>query len=128
LFEFTDERVRLDQSDAKFVDVIHTDGASILQVGLGLLQPSGHVDFYPNGGRFQPKCAATSYKILSAVFHFATANFDALDNQSGCSHVAAIKFFQDSIRNKKCYTAYPCDSKNDFDNGVCIKCTFKGKQ
>ena len=44
LFEFTDIRVRLDPSDAKFVDVIHTDGASILQIGLGVFEPAGHVN------------------------------------------------------------------------------------
>lgn len=45
-FENTDTVVRLDKTDAKFVDVIHTDGASTLQLGLGLMQMSGHVDFY----------------------------------------------------------------------------------
>jgi hypothetical protein len=48
-FEFTDPRVRLDKTDAKFVDAIHTDGSGTLQLGLGLMQSAGHVDFYPNG-------------------------------------------------------------------------------
>ena len=126
LFEFTDYKVRLDATDANFVDIIHTDGASILQVGLGLLQSSGHVDFFPNGGHFQPECPATSYKLLTAIFNFATSNFDALDNESGCSHVAAIRFFTDSINNINCYTAYPCDSKEGFNKGNCIKCSDKG--
>lgn len=45
----------LDPSDANFVDVIHT-GAGIL----GQWRPSGHADFYVNGGTSQPGCASTS--------------------------------------------------------------------
>jgi pimeloyl-ACP methyl ester carboxylesterase len=55
-FDNTGPSVRLDPSDALFVDVIHTDGAHNLLLGLGTLQPMGHVDFYPNGGYDQPKC------------------------------------------------------------------------
>ena len=49
LFEFSDFQVRLDSSDANFVDVIHTDGASTSELGFGLMQSSGTVDFYVNG-------------------------------------------------------------------------------
>lgn len=45
----------LDKSDAHFVDVIHT-GAGIL----GQWWPSGHADFYVNGGTSQPGCASTT--------------------------------------------------------------------
>jgi hypothetical protein len=41
----------LDPTDAIFVENIHTDGTANLQLGLGLFQPIGHVDFYPNGGK-----------------------------------------------------------------------------
>ena len=50
-FENTDPIVRLDSKDAEFVDTIHTDGSATLLLGLGLMQPLGHVDFYPNGGK-----------------------------------------------------------------------------
>lgn len=44
---------RLSSADAKFVDVIHTDGGV-----LGHPWPLGHADFYPNGGvPLQPGCA-----------------------------------------------------------------------
>lgn len=39
------EKSRLDPTDAKFVDVIHSCGGV-----LGWFQPLGQVDFYPNGG------------------------------------------------------------------------------
>lgn len=48
-FENTDPKVRLDPTDAIFVEAIHTDGTATLQVGLGLFQAVGHIDFYPNG-------------------------------------------------------------------------------
>lgn len=123
LFEFTHPLVRLDKSDAKFVDVIHTDGENILKLGLGLLEPAGHVDFYPNGGVDQPSCPASSYKLLTAIFNFATSNIEDLDNISGCSHVASYKFFMDSIENTKCYAAYPCESRVEFDKGNCLQCS-----
>lgn len=42
---------RLDKSDAKFVDVIHTN-----QGEFGYIGDCGHVDFYPNCGYLQPGC------------------------------------------------------------------------
>lgn len=57
LFEFQDPRARLDRSDAKFVDVIHSNGETLILGGLGAAQPLGHVDFYPNGGRVQHGCS-----------------------------------------------------------------------
>ncbi|XP_032733879.1 lipase member I [Lontra canadensis] len=42
---------RLAYTDAKFVDVIHSDAN-----GLGIKEPVGHIDFYPNGGKTQPGC------------------------------------------------------------------------
>ena len=51
--------VRLDPTDANFVDIIHSD-AEILYpyiFGAGIQTTSGHVDFWPNGGRSQPSNA-----------------------------------------------------------------------
>ena len=42
---------RLDESDASYVDVIHTDAGV-----LGTNRRDGDVDFYPNGGSRQPGC------------------------------------------------------------------------
>ena len=55
-FEKKDKAVRLDRDDAKFVDVIHSNGEPSFGLGLGLSEPSGHVDFYVNGGQHQPGC------------------------------------------------------------------------
>jgi pancreatic triacylglycerol lipase len=89
-FENTDPKVRLDPTDALFVDVIHTDGAHNLLLGLGKtiflkktvfksiilgsLQRMGHVDFFPNGGYDQPKCPKTSGKIMHLILQLGTMN------------------------------------------------------
>lgn len=57
LFESQDPRARLDEQDAQFVDVIHSNGEQLLLGGLGSWQPMGDVDFYPNGGRMQSGCS-----------------------------------------------------------------------
>lgn len=51
-----DRGKKLDITDAKLVDVIHTDGSIDFADGFGLLKPIGHIDFFPNGGRQQPAC------------------------------------------------------------------------
>ncbi|XP_041480798.1 pancreatic lipase-related protein 2-like isoform X2 [Lytechinus variegatus] len=55
-FEDTDPIVRLDPSDATYVDVIHTDTDPLYNFGYGMYAPCGHMDFYPNGGNDQPGC------------------------------------------------------------------------
>lgn len=70
---------RLDQTDAKFVDVIHTNYGSIYKLHFGYTAPLGHVDFYVNGGELQPGCpditADAIVKFLSGgryLFNYIT--------------------------------------------------------
>lgn len=56
LFTNSDPLVRLDQTDAKFVDVIHTDTVPFSRGGMGMPNAIGHIDFYPNGGHTNPGC------------------------------------------------------------------------
>ena len=48
--------VRLDATDAKFVDVIHSNTEIAFGLGLGTTDDSGHIDFFANGGQSQPGC------------------------------------------------------------------------
>lgn len=52
---------KLDATDAHFVDVIHTNAGYF-----GKIEPSGHLDFYINGGQSQPACSnhkSKSYRV-----------------------------------------------------------------
>ena len=125
-FENTDAVVRLDSNDALFVDNIHSDGEANLKLGLGLLQAIGHVDFYPNGGKNQPNCPTTSSKLVSGIFSLATLSVDTMTETTACSHMSAVYFFADSIKNYCKYTGYSCASYDSFNKGDCLKCSSNG--
>ena len=56
LFSIKNTDLRLDTSDAKFVDVIHTNSGTLTQAALSFPMAIGHADFFPNGGHSQPGC------------------------------------------------------------------------
>ncbi|CAG2108845.1 unnamed protein product [Medioppia subpectinata] len=96
-FQNTDPSVRLDKSDAMFVDVIHTDASSIITGGFGMSQGCGHVDFYPNGGWRQPGCSETPLKTV----------FDSIGKERNVIHGP--------------FMAYECSSYDEFASGLCTK-------
>ncbi|KAJ8664591.1 hypothetical protein QAD02_006253 [Eretmocerus hayati] len=55
-FESKKSQLRLTPSDAKIVDVIHTNSEPDNNVNFGVYHPLGTIDFYPNGGNNQPGC------------------------------------------------------------------------
>ncbi|XP_022916020.2 uncharacterized protein [Onthophagus taurus] len=122
LFESQDPRARLDQSDAAFVDVIHSNGENLILGGLGSWQPMGHVDFYPNGGRMQKGCTNLFVGALTDIIWSAGS-----EGRSLCNHRRAYKFFTDSIYPRCHFPAFPCDSYDDFLAGHCFPCTEKRK-
>nr|XP_006825445.1 PREDICTED: pancreatic lipase-related protein 2-like [Saccoglossus kowalevskii] len=84
--------VRLDSRDAFFVDVIHTDAEPLVpKIGLGIWQESGHVDFYPNGGKDQPSCDGLVKEV--------------------CDHMESCRYFIESINNVCKFTSYNCDGE-----------------
>jgi hypothetical protein len=72
LFEGYDTSVRLDKSDADYVDVIHSNGEAIYVGGFGIAEAIGHVDFYPNGGRAQRGC---SNIVIGGLYDFIYCKF-----------------------------------------------------
>ncbi|XP_076393381.1 pancreatic triacylglycerol lipase-like isoform X2 [Megachile rotundata] len=91
----------LSASDAKFVDIIHTDGGV-----LGEAQPTGTVDFYPNFGHgVQPGC-----KLELNV-----------DNTALCSHHRSWRFFIDSLKDKDAFIGVKCSNELLYRMGACDK-------
>ncbi|XP_065284695.1 endothelial lipase-like isoform X3 [Dermacentor albipictus] len=85
---FNDTNVCVCPEDAAFVDVIHTSGGYKHQPWqLGLLRPTGHVDFYVNGAKDQPGCCGSAL----------------------CDHARAPILFLESLVNKACrMVSRPC--------------------
>lgn len=73
IFTFNDTDTRLDVTDAEFVDIIHTNGGSLIDGDAGFIEPLGHVDFYVNGGEKQPGCPAfefsKNYRSMFAIYN-----------------------------------------------------------
>ncbi|PVD23637.1 hypothetical protein C0Q70_16910 [Pomacea canaliculata] len=122
-FQNTDKRVRLDETDALFVDVIHSDAASFYStnLGLGMSQACGHVDYYPNGGEKQPGCEKGPVThIVENGLYLGFREFVA------CNHMRAYHLFHDSINSQCPFQAYRCASQDDFKAGRCLPCSGQG--
>ncbi|XP_052758894.1 pancreatic lipase-related protein 2-like isoform X2 [Galleria mellonella] len=78
---------RLDRSDADFVDVVATNID-----GFGMAAPVGHVNFYVNGGEYQP----------GDIFWLPCNIF--------CSHIRAYTLWFSALQNPDSFIAMQCDS------------------
>ncbi|XP_055850581.1 phospholipase A1-like [Episyrphus balteatus] len=90
LFRIKNPKTRLADTDAEYVESIHTNGG-----WMGFYQPIGQTAFYPNGGKVQPGCE----KDLSGL----------------CSHIRAVELLSEALRMTKenRLLAIAC---SDFDN------------
>ncbi|XP_046556336.1 pancreatic lipase-related protein 3-like [Haliotis rubra] len=133
LFEGTDPAVRLDPTDAIYVDNIHTDGLPLYDAGFGTMSAWGHVDFYPNGGGDQPGCPApVEHGLLDVVeFKFNVLSHPLLQTifvQHFPHQWAAVTSghmitMLPPLADAKCdFTAHPCASYKDFTDGSCSSC------
>ncbi|XP_062928104.1 pancreatic lipase-related protein 2-like [Mobula hypostoma] len=122
-FKNTPLEVRLDPSDALLVDVIHTNGAPLIPyVGFGLLEPVGHLDFYPNGGELMPGC---DKNIVSTIIDISGI-WGGTRDFAACNHLRAYKYYTESITSKNGFIGIPCNSYNDFTAGNCNECLPEG--
>ncbi|XP_072338977.1 lipoprotein lipase-like isoform X1 [Scyliorhinus torazame] len=118
VFEGTHAHGRLSPDDATFVDVLHTFTRESLGISIGIRQPIGHVDIYPNGGSFQPGC-----DLQKAVNNIATFGIFAFSEAVKCEHERSIHLFIDSLlyEDQPC-KAYRCNNHKSFEKGMCLNC------
>ena len=108
LFTETDAIVRLDRSDAQFVDIVHSDANPLMKGGLGIHQRIGHVDFFPNGGFDNPGCDMKLQEVMRN--HRRHALFETMQQFLGCNHLRSYQFYDESISSKCPYMGATCDS------------------
>ncbi|KAK4874998.1 hypothetical protein RN001_011420 [Aquatica leii] len=118
---FKDKSKKLDKDDAVFVDAIHTDASPFFTDGFGLLEPIGHVDFFPNGGFEQPGCVDRRASVV--MTHLERT----ITKDTACSHLRSWELFLESLQTKlgkirNCeFTAFKCKSGlESFQNGLCF--------
>ncbi|CAL1268599.1 unnamed protein product, partial [Larinioides sclopetarius] len=68
LFRFTDRKVQIDDTDAIFVDVIHTNPAPISILGVGTDEDVGHINFWPAGGNLKGCLLPVLRNAFSGIF------------------------------------------------------------
>uniref|UniRef100_A0A8C1L323 Lipase domain-containing protein n=1 Tax=Cyprinus carpio TaxID=7962 RepID=A0A8C1L323_CYPCA len=121
-FEGVHAHRRLSPDDAHFVDVLHTFtrgslGLSI-GIGIGIEQPVGHVDIYPNGGSFKPGC-----NLRGALEKIASYGILGKDSYLGNSHERSVHLFIITLLNEgEASRAYSCGSNDMFNCGMCLQC------
>ncbi|KAI9562777.1 lipoxygese-like protein [Daphnia sinensis] len=101
---------RLDYTDAQFVDGVHTDGGFI-----GIDEPVGHLDFYPNGGKIQPGCPTSEWMDLSDPLA-------VLSEVVSCNHMRAIHYYSSSLKDICQTVGYECSDYYSYNNGKCTSC------
>uniref|UniRef100_G3PBM6 triacylglycerol lipase n=1 Tax=Gasterosteus aculeatus aculeatus TaxID=481459 RepID=G3PBM6_GASAC len=117
-FEGKHAHRRLSPDDARFVDVLHTFTRRSLGLSIGIRQPVGHIDIYPNGGNFQPGC-----NLRGALEKIANLGIFAVTDAVKCEHERSVHLFIDSLLNEReTAVAYRCGSSDMFDRGVCLCC------
>ena len=71
LFSVNTPNERLASNDARYVEVIHTNGGAF---GSGIGAPIGVSDFFPNGGSIQPGCLTNPCHHGRAVEFYSELN------------------------------------------------------
>lgn len=126
--------VILDPTDANFVDVIHSDATPFWDVGsaitnpdkgLGMSDPVGHIDFYPNNGERQPGCKKSLVKqIIGGILDISSiiTGDQSIFDVVACSHMRSIYLYTESINSPCPFYAYRCPSYDAFNQGLCMNC------
>ncbi|CAH0760147.1 unnamed protein product [Diatraea saccharalis] len=93
-------KYKLDSSDAVRVDVVHTNID-----GFGMAEPLGHVDFYVNGGEFQPGDITFIPCLII------------------CSHLKSVIYWWQALEHPTKFIGVKCDSVQDARLARCYNNT-----
>ncbi|XP_063919223.1 phospholipase A1-like isoform X2 [Zophobas morio] len=120
MFHTRPKRERLNRTDAKVVQVIHTSGGVF-----GFQEACGTIDFFPNNGTWQPGCLRLT--LLSAK---------DVSGKQFCSHWRSWKYFAEAVPAPKQFVARKCESWLKYTKHLCgneqetmgnLKTTKRGK-
>jgi hypothetical protein len=95
LFSTRNPEGRIDSTDGVYVECIHTNGPTLLIIGLGIGSAICDADYFPNGGQSQPGCLFNT-----------------------CSHSRAVDFYVESISNNR-FHALGCPDPDDVSSRRC---------
>lgn len=120
-FSKTVTLVRLDRSDAKYVDIIHSNAMPLYFSGFGISEAIGHVDFFPNGGSTQPGCkkADSGYQAITNEM------YQQIAKSVGCNHERSYEYFIESIAPSCPFMGVQCESYEALEAGNCTRCDHK---
>nr|XP_060624478.1 pancreatic lipase-related protein 2-like [Anolis sagrei ordinatus] len=122
-FEGFPDMVRLDSSDAQFVDVIHSNAGQFPNIGFGVLNAVGDLDFYPNGGMIMPGCN----NEITELSEYDHEDFIRETPRAGnCHHSRSHEYYLYSILYPNGFLGYPCKSYESFQEGNCFPCPKGG--
>ncbi|XP_068239883.1 endothelial lipase-like isoform X2 [Palaemon carinicauda] len=110
-FECVADSLRLDPSDAIFVDNVHTNSGCAVTGHIGYTTPHGDVDFYINGGGEQPGCRPLIGEFLFDSLLLRWPNI--------CHHTRAIKHYIDSIHAGSPIFGFLCQDYRTYQTGAC---------
>ncbi|KAE8589466.1 hypothetical protein XENTR_v10017573 [Xenopus tropicalis] len=122
-FQNTPIEVRLDPTDAVFVDAIHTDTDPLIpKMGYGMSQSVAHMDFFPNGGENMPGC---SKPILAKLLDI-DGLWEGSKDIFACNHLRSYKYYTESISSPDGFVGYPSTSYEAFTKGTGFPCPTTG--
>ncbi|KAJ8918549.1 hypothetical protein NQ315_013054, partial [Exocentrus adspersus] len=118
-FEGLPDLVKLNPTDAKYVEVLHTDAYD--SRSQGAREAMGHSDFYVNNGLQQPDCPMnTTFPELISI---ERNSLNGGQISPGCNHKRAFKYFIEAVTGQDCvFLGIKCDSYEDFNDGKCTSC------
>lgn len=116
LFSISNPEKRIDTNSAEYVEIIHTNGGT-----LGFLEPLGHADFYPNGGKKQVGCENDFAGKKIEIFdnHYQDYVSKIILFPGSCSHSRSFQYFTESLSSKAAFWSWNCLSYDELVDGTC---------